>query len=570
MNILITCLSPYNNKDNTYTYNTNGLCSSDVIEAKHTNEPVLKLLHSILKDKNEKIDKIIPILSYEVENKPGKADDTITSYHFFSDLVKEVLNESNTEKILDPVRDYKDESTLRETGAVIDDICKRITSDDNIYIDTSGGKRTSADMLQLLTKILEYKGYKLAGSYYSNINVAPHTIQTTDNFTQLTALADAVNEFVHTGRSYQLAECFTDENNAEINALISCMKQFTDKMQLCNISDLDTLLDEMRSHLEKVSSIRSDDAKIVILRNLLPVIENKFFDGPSNTIDYCRMIKWCLENNLIQQAITIYIEKIPKYIFDSRILICDEKYISEVREKQAKKPQNKNIYAFIFYDEFMDYVSSTEKNNIAKLRTALTEKFKKHNQSYKYDPDLKKYMDAFYKIKKSSRSAGTDFKSHMEEICTCSDTCISRIERTIADLSLQNQYTEFDTMISGFCNNETGLGKIMGISKENSSTFDKKIRTASNITENDCVSQNITINPKTDINVLRSILFDYIYVKAIRNQINHASDEENLTENQKNEFESRQYNVRDFSAEAIGETLKASIERIEKAAENIK
>ncbi len=40
MNILITCLSPYNNKDNTYTYNTNGLCSSDVIEAKHTSEPV--------------------------------------------------------------------------------------------------------------------------------------------------------------------------------------------------------------------------------------------------------------------------------------------------------------------------------------------------------------------------------------------------------------------------------------------------------------------------------------------------------------------------------------------------
>ncbi len=568
MNILITCLSPYNNKRE-YKYETNGLCSSDVIEAKHTNEPVLKLLHSILKDKNEKIDKIIPILSYEVENKPGKADDTITSYHFFSDLVKEVLNESNTEKILDPVRDYKDESTLRETGAVIDDICKRITSNDNIYIDTSGGKRTSADMLQLLTKILEYKGYKLAGSYYSNINVDPHTIQTTDNFTQLTALADAVNEFVHTGRSYQLAECFTDENNAEINALISCMKQFTDKMQLCNISDLDTLLDEMRSHLEKVSSIRSDDAKIVILRNLLPVIENKFFDGPSNTIDYCRMIKWCLENNLIQQAITIYIEKIPKYIFDSRILICDEKYISDVREKQAKKPQNKNIYAFIFYDEFMDYVSSTEKNKIVRLQTALKERFQNNNPNYPCDSDLKKYIKVFDEIK---TTPGTDLKSIIETICknSDSDTNASRIKRDIADLCQKEKYSEFDRMINDLCNNGAKLGKIMGISKENSSTFDKKIRTASNITENDCVSQNITINPKTDINVLRSILFDYIYVKAIRNQINHASDEENLTENQKNEFESRQYNVRDFSAEAIGETLKASIERIEKAAENIK
>ena len=431
MNILITCLSPYNNKDNTYTYNTNGLCSSDVIEAKHTNEPVLKLLHSILKDKNEKIDKIIPILSYEVENKPGKADDTITSYHFFNDLVKEVLNESNTEKILDPVRDYKDESTLRETGAVIDDICKRITSNDNIYIDTSGGKRTSADMLQLLTKILEYKGYKLAGSYYSNINVDPHTIQTTDNFTQLTALADAVNEFVHTGRSYQLAKCFTDENNAEINALISCMKQFTDKMQLCNISDLDTLLDEMRSHLEKVSSIRSDDAKIVILRNLLPVIENKFFDGPSNTIDYCRMIKWCIENGLVQQAVTIYIEKMPKYIFDSRILICDEKYYREFKEKNANNPLKQNTDEVIFYDVFMDSASTADRSDIIALQTAMKEKFIKKNKDYRCDDSLKDYIDTLEDIKK--QSAG-DFREYMSRIRSLPDRYVTK-EKSLSSIT---------------------------------------------------------------------------------------------------------------------------------------
>lgn len=76
----------------------------------------------------------------------------------------------------------------------------------------------------------------------------------------------------------------------------------------------------------------------------------------------------------------------------------------------------------------------------------------------------------------------------------------------------------------------------------------------------------VTINPKTSLNELSSMLFDYIYVKSVRNHINHASDEDNLNEEQKAVLENRGYNVREFNTKVICSIIKASAERIQKAA----
>ncbi len=560
MNILISYLSLYNKKTER-SYYTNGFCAEESIAASQTNEPVLRLLEKHLEEKGEKIGRVIPILSFRAENKKCDAEPDRTTYEFFCGLTAEVIG---TDGVLCPVREYEDENTLKETGAVIREICGLITADDDIYIDTSGGTRTSANMLQLLAKILEYKGYRLVGSFYANINYVRPRIETTKNFTELTMLADAVNEFVHTGRSYQFSECFKDEKHEEIVELIKYMDEFTDRIQLCNISELDDTLTKMRMQIEKVREIQSDETKIVILENLLPVIEDKFFEGGSDSIDYCRMIKWCLENGLIQQAVTIYIEKMPKYIFDNRILICDEKYYREFKEKNENNPLKQNTDAVIFYDEFMDSVSTADRSDIIALQTAMKEKFIKRNKDYRYDDRLKKYICTLFDIRK--QSAG-DFRGYMSRISSSSDSYATKTEKLIADYCIEKNFSSFDAMIKTLSNqNEQVLSDILGKKAEKLDTFDKKIRTAENITMTNCYHEGVTINKKTDINVLRSILFDYIYVKSVRNQINHASDEENLNEQQKKKLEDRGYNVGEFTTRVISDIIKNSVERIESAA----
>lgn len=563
MNILITYLSLYNSSCSR-SYNTNGLCSEENITASQTNEPVLRLIEKKLEEKGQKPDKIIPILSFKAENEKSKALPDKTTYEFFRELTAEVIG---TADVLCPVREYTDENTLKSTGAVIREICDLITADDNIYIDTSGGTRTSADMLQLLAKILEYKGFKVAASFYSNINSTPAVIQTTKDFSDLTMLADAVNEFVHTGRSYQLSECFKGTEHEDIAGLIKCMDEFTDRMQLCNISELDETLMEMRRYIEKVRMIRLNDTKIVILSNLLPVIENKFFEEGSDGIDYCRMIKWCLENGLIQQAVTIYIEKMPKYIFDSEILICDKKYYAEFKEKNVNNPLRQNTDAVIFYDEFMDSVSNVDRSDIKRLQNALKEKFILKNRDFKPDNDLKKYMTVFYDIRNSSAN---DFKGYMTCISTNPYSGISKTEKLLANYSVEHGFTNFYKLVNSLCNNEQEISNIMGVKSEKLSTLDKKLYTAANITSKNYVHEGVKINAKADINTLRSILFDYIYVKSVRNHINHASDEDNLNDTQKRLLEERGYNVREFTTKAISSIIKTSVDRIEETAAAVK
>lgn len=560
MNILISYLSLYNKKTER-SYYTNGFCAEESIAAVQTNEPVLRLLEKNLEEKGEKIGRVIPILSFSAENNKCNAEPDRTTYEFFCGLTADVVG---TDGVLCPVREYEDENTLKETGAVIREICGLITADDDIYIDTSGGTRTSANMLQLLAKILEYKGYRLVGSFYANINYVRPRIETTKDFTELTMLADAVNEFVHTGRSYQLSECFKGEKHEEIAELIKYMDEFTDRIQLCSISELDDTLTKMRRQIEKVREIQSDETKIVILENLLPVIEDKFFKGGSDGIDYCRMIKWCLENGLIQQAVTIYIEKMPKYIFDNRILICDEKYYREFKGKNKNNPLKQNTDAVIFYDEFMDSVSTADRSDIIALQTAMKEKFIKRNKDYRYDDRLKKYICTLFDIRKQSAD---DFRGYMSRIGSSSDSYATKTEKLIADYCIEKNFSSFDAMIKTLCNqNEQVLSDILGKKAEKLDTFDKKIRTAENITMTNCCHEGVTINKKTNINALRGILFDYIYVKSVRNQINHASDEENLNDQQKKKLEERGYNIGEFTTRVISDIIKSSVERIESAA----
>lgn len=155
----------------------------------------------------------------------------------------------------------------------------------------------------------------------------------------------------------------------------------------------------------------------------------------------------------------------------------------------------------------------------------------------------------------------------MSKVNTSSLPNISKTQKLVAKYCVYNKVKDFDSMINTFTSqNIPVLYDILNIKQEKLLTIDKKIRTASTITMNNYYQESVTINAKTNINVLRSILFDYIYVKSIRNHINHASDEETLNEQQKDLLERKGCNVREFTPQAISKAILTSVDRIEKAA----
>lgn len=544
MNILVTYISTMRKDSPETIFATNGLCSEATIVSRQTNETAIKCLDKMLAEKSETLDKIICILSEKAYSDASTGADGLSAYNYLKDVRCAELN-SKPEFV--EIFDFDSNGTLKSEGTIISELCDSI-GNNTVYIDTTGGPRNALNLIQLLTKILKYKDINNPCSFYSNIQNKNGYIETTDEMTVMTDIADALNEFVHSGKSVQLLKLFEDETNEGIKKLLKDMNDFSESIQLCSLDNLDTILESLRQSINTVYQLDSDDMRIVILKNLLTVIENKFFRGTTNSIDYCSIVEWCLENGLVQQAITVYIEKIPTYIFRNGIISVSESLYEE-NKKRGMTPD-----AAVFYDKIMDSVLSERNAYIKKLQ----QEIKIIEYSKSKDKKIALIIDTLKNIERES--SGRDFKVYIKKEAKKTHKGIMNTAVSIAN---EKGWKEYDKMLNSLKTDYGLCARLLDLPIEDTeTTFDKKFRTAYALTKDNIVS-GAKINSRLTAEEIRGILFDYIYVKALRNQINHASDEENLTEEQTNQLIEKGY-IMERSIKAVTDNISNSIIRIRK------
>lgn len=540
MNILVTYISTMRKDSSETIFATNGLCSETTIVSRQTNETAIKCLDKMLAEKSETLDKIICILSEKAYSDASTGADGLSAYNYLKDVRCAELN-SKPEFV--EIFDFDSNGTLKSEGTIISELCDNI-GNNTVYIDTTGGPRNALNLIQLLTKILKYKGINNPCSFYVNIQNKNGHIETTDKMTVMTDIADALNEFVHSGKSVQLLKLFEDETNESVNKLLRAMNDFSESIQLCSLDNLDAILENLRQSINTVHQLDSDDMRIVILKNLLTVIENKFFRDTTNSIDYCSIVEWCLENGLVQQAITVYIEKIPTYIFRNGIISVSESLYEE-NKKRGMTPD-----AAVFYDKIMDSVAGKDKAERDSFISAINHRKEKIKESRK----IMELVFAINKIEEECRKV--NFRDYIDKELLRKNT---PAKAKIISLSHEKNYKSFKSMIKDL---NASAAALLGHTDEKEPTLNKKFRTAYELTRYNIVS-GAEMNGKLTAEEIRGILFDYIYVKALRNQINHASDEENLTEEQTNQLIEKGY-IMERSIKAVTGNISNSIIRIRK------
>ena len=148
-NIILTNLSSLKNPGDEYTY------ASDIgdITGIQTNDAPVKYLLSLISSKNQNTEKIIAVATSEADE----------AYEAFCKMVEEY---AESEKISLPQLEkiHTSDSTIAET---IQEIVNRISPDDRVYIDTTGGFRKSSYLLMGIVRVLEYSENKVEKAVYS-------------------------------------------------------------------------------------------------------------------------------------------------------------------------------------------------------------------------------------------------------------------------------------------------------------------------------------------------------------------------------------------------------------------
>ena len=162
MNILVAIISTFapRKAEKTYTVLLNN-CSVRTVTACHTNESIFKTLIEMNEVKsNGGLDKIITLASHAATATKNAEYNDATALEYYESIVREFSQNTKVETIL---------TENKEIPEILHELCTHIKSDDVVYIDSAGGRRTDSNIIQLLIKLLKYKGIKNTQKKRKNI-----------------------------------------------------------------------------------------------------------------------------------------------------------------------------------------------------------------------------------------------------------------------------------------------------------------------------------------------------------------------------------------------------------------
>ena len=198
---------------------------------------------------------------------------------------------------------------------ILPEVISKTQKDDEIFLETTGGFRDAVMYLLLISRALSYAGVKISGAVYSlhkksNSDKGKNKITDAMPIIRLFDLIGGMQEAASFGNVRTLREYYgKSAQDAHIEALLSAMEGLWGTIALCRTEQLPERMEAFNAAMDGAEK-HADP----LMRALLPAFRQKY--GKKMTIP--GVIKWCVESDMLQQALTIYKERIPGYILHER------------------------------------------------------------------------------------------------------------------------------------------------------------------------------------------------------------------------------------------------------------
>ena len=487
-----------------YSYITDNDNNKLAFPGCHTNDAPARFLLKLAEHNEEPIDKIFCIVSKDVyniklpqlENESSKLvlEKGKTAFDRFSTLIRNEVGPSI--EIIPIYYDFDSNNKGIDEKDRPPHIYNQIEACDigeSIYIDYTGGLRDINLLMIALIRYLEFKGIVCKDIIYSNFHSDPKKIHSIRSTYNMFNMINGVSEFVGTGNARQLVDLQkkleNTTNNDNVNNFVSSLQSFSDAIALCNVGSIVDAINSISESINTLEQDISDDIFVQMFKTLIPTVKEKLYIGkePPSILD---LSQWCLDNNMLQQAVTIYNEKILSYY----ILNNYDDFKNELKKPIPKYRSYRDIHEKYknlskIWDEFND---SDGKRNKYKKKISYyidCEISNVQNKCKGFEVDeIEDYSIIVYKAFKTIKNQYTHEKK--DELSK----------------DILHKATNFQDFMTSFMNNEDIFVKCV------KDKITKDIKPIFSLQELE------TSNPK-----LWQAMKYYHAVKILRNNINHVS-----------------------------------------------
>lgn len=475
-----------------------------------------------------------------------------------------------------------------DMNRIIQNIMDLLPEDAEIYLDTTGGARNTSYILLLLTRFLAYQGIRLQQAVYGNYQFGNnnHSIEDVTILYNMFSLINAANTFTAFGNATELLEYFKDTKSTEIRDLLDAMVKFSDAVMLCD-TRLDQKIEHLKSCFQRMQGYEpQNDAESVLLL-LMDTIQQKLYLSESHsTIPYPELIRWCMENSMIQQAVTIYAEKIPEYLFNSGLLdaVPEKKaQISESNQKSYYSLEYEMLYSHLYNlsdREKQTHTADEESPLYRALRRCLTTD--EHKRQFCHCRNLSQ----FFYVTDLPKETDPEKKTLLEKLILFKNCMFSRntfkphtSEERLKRLAEHPEYPELTALsetvkmnsMKAFINDiadkpDYGF-RLNGAVFTKQKHFSAKLETLRNLQKYLTPESGFSAAAGIPLELLQEFLIITLFIKnEIRNKLNHASghsDKEH--EELKAFFEEHGYHPADAgSVNGIREVITKALDLLDK------
>lgn len=194
-----------------------------------------------------------------------------------------------------------------------------------LHVDLTGGMRHINMIMLDIARLLEYSDIKIEKFFYSNYNKEKNigTVEEINNIYDLFQLISGVEEFINFGSVNALTRYYEKvEQSANLKKLTDAMKNFADAIKLCRYGKFKEAIINLHDSINDFE-VTSENVQDILMARLIGKVREKYEKLiATRGEDDLKILGWCIENGYLQQALTLYTERVPEYIYENLIVMC--------------------------------------------------------------------------------------------------------------------------------------------------------------------------------------------------------------------------------------------------------
>lgn len=258
-----------------------------------------------------------------------------------------------------------------------------------LHADCTGGLRHANMMMLSVLRLMQYSGIEIGKILYANFNSKPKRVEEANLIYDTFGLVAGAEEFSNYGSVQAIKKFYNNEEleSPELKTLLQAMEQFDDAIKLCHYGYFKKAIQQLQTAIRNYPALQvaeqesSDETAQTIYYNtslaatLLPRIKKDYRELlNSEELDDLTLIDWCLNHGYLQQALTLYTERIPEVLLDpERHLLRFNPAFREALNVLIEKDSMGRSENFLIISEFKP---KYEKELFSNINTT-TEKFRK-------------------------------------------------------------------------------------------------------------------------------------------------------------------------------------------------